>query len=292
MQATDLELSRFVVNADRKSLEFDIGSDAFAVRYQFVLGGGALFRSVGGDELEVHTGHDDWVQMPLWLSTHPPVFFAADKSSFQSVNLMAPSSLTTSQLGAESAFAIAWDDCAIDDEFGARTDGLLNVHQTLENYLQNAAGLIALLYDHRSGEAADFIAVVKLADNKVQIKFYHCKAAGGSQPTGGRVGDVYEVSGQMLKSVSYCDVEVLMKHIAQRINPARANRSRFIVGNLDAIEAALATAPPTGTTFEVYAVQPGISLIAVDAHLSDLMTYGVDYVQRGGAVKSAWIVSA
>jgi hypothetical protein len=51
-------------------------------------------------------------------------------------------------------------------------------------------------------------------------------------------------------------------------------------------------APPTGLKFEIFGVQPGISRAAVDAHLADLMVYGLDYAQRGGATKAQWLISA
>uniref|UniRef100_UPI001E3EB1F2 hypothetical protein n=1 Tax=Ralstonia solanacearum TaxID=305 RepID=UPI001E3EB1F2 len=37
--------------------------------------------------------------------------------------------------------------------------------------------------------------------------------------------------------------------------------------------------------------QPGISRRVIDAHLADLMMFGVDYAKRGGAARAFWLVS-
>jgi hypothetical protein len=97
----------------------------------------------------------------------------------------------------------------------------------------------------------------------------------------------------MLKSVAFCDAVVLAQHVEHRINPGRhRNPSRFVRGDLETIKQLLEDTPPTALTFEIFGVQPGISSAAVDAHLADLMVYGLDYAQRGGAAKARWLTSA
>ncbi|MBV2143746.1 DEAD/DEAH box helicase family protein [Falsochrobactrum sp. TDYN1] len=290
---TDLDLANFQVNAARSAMAFDVVSDTFSSSFCFDLGGGALFTKVGANDIEIVSGYDEWTDLASWLSYHPPVFYAADKSSFIGVNLTAAAANVVTQLRDGDAEVLAWDNCKIDLEFGPnQPDGRLSVHGWLEKHLCELADLIVLVYDHRSGEAADYIAVVQNPDGSLVVRLYHCKGAGGA-PSGGRVGDVYEVSGQMLKSIAYCDATVLVQHVEHRINPGRhRNPSQFIRGNLDILKQALENTPPTGLVFEIFGVQPGISKGAVDAHLADLMVYGLDYAQRGGAAKAQWLTSA
>ena len=76
-----------------------------------------------------------------------------------------------------------------------------------------------------------------------------------SYQSGGRVNDVYEVSGQMLKSITYCDAAVLVQHIEHRINAGRhRSPSRFAIGDFQTFRQTLEEAPPTGLTFEVFGV--------------------------------------
>jgi hypothetical protein len=288
---TDLELTNFQMNAVR--MNFDVVSDTFSERFCFNLGGGALFTKVGISDIEIVTGYEESTDLASWLSSHPPVFYAADKSSFVGVNLIAAAANVVTQLRDGDAEALAWDNCKIDYEFGPdQPDGRLSVHQWLERHLCASANLVALVYDHRSGEAADYIAITQNPDDSVVVRLYHCKGAGGA-PSGRRVGDVYEVSGQMLKSIAFCDAAVLVQHVERRIDPGRhRSPSRFVRGDLDAMKRVIENAPPTGLKFEIFGVQPGISRAAVDAHLADLMVYGLDYAQRGGATKAQWLISA
>ncbi len=290
---TDLDLTNWQVNGTRSAITFDIVSDTFNESFRFRIDGGALFTKIGAKDVEIHTGYDEWSELASWLSEHPPVFYAADKSSFVGVNLIVAATAVVNQLRDDDADALDWDGCKIDLEFGPdQPDGRLSVHRWLERYLMAVPNTVALVYDHRSGEAADYIAVVRIPDGTVAVRLYHCKGAGGA-PSGGRVNDVYEVSGQMLKSISYCDAAVLVQHIGHRMNPGRhRNPSQFAMGDFQTLKQTLEEAPPTGLIFEVFGVQPGISKGAVDAHLADLMVYGLDYAQRGGASRAQWLVSA
>jgi hypothetical protein len=291
-QITDLELSNFQILGPQ--LNFDITSDDANMPFLFSLAGGQLIQAQGGAwESEIMTHQDDWVDLAAWLSLHPPAFFAADKSSFQGMNAFPPPSLVTTKLAESDTESVDWAGCNIAIEFEAdKAGGLLTVHQHLQNRLANEPNLEALVYDHRSGEAADFIAVTKDDVGHCTVSLYHCKGAGGA-PSGGRVNDVYEVTCQLLKSVAYCDAELLAKHVEHRINPDRhVNPSTFIVGDLDALKAILYGTPADKLSFAIYGVQPGISKAAVDEHLADLMAFSLDYVHRGGAAKGVWLINA
>jgi len=292
-QVTDLEIDGFAVSPNRAELRFVIHSDDTGVQILFRTRGGSMFEQQSDfPEMEVMTGLDDWVPLAAWLSLHPPVFYGGDKSSFQGVNLMKPPTLTIAALRDEDTVAIDWSGCAIEVEFeGNKAAGKLTVHQHLERHLMAVPGLEVLIYDHRSGEAADFIAVIAQDDGRATVSLYHCKGAGGA-PSGGRVGDVYEVAGQLLKSIAYCDAAVIVSHVEHRISPDRhKNPSRFLVGDFAKLQARLTATPADKLNFEIHGVQPGISKRAVDEHLADLMSFGLDYVQRGGAAGAKWLIS-
>jgi len=292
-QITDFDMGSFVINTAKTEMSFDVTAGDQNLSFKFSNRGGALFKAGDRSEAEVATTHDDWVEMAQWLSIHPPVFYAADKSSFQGVDVMRPAALVTMSLNAGDGQALDWSGCAIGIEYEtSKANGLNTVHQHLQLDLQSRPNLRSLIYDHRSGEAADFIAVTETADADVVVSLYHCKGAGGT-PSGTRVGDVYEVAGQLLKSIAYCDPLVLIPHVRHRINPNRHRHpSSFLIGDFNGFEQLLLSTPAHKLKFAIYGVQPGISLSQVDEHLSDLMAFGLDYVRRGGAAEAGWIVSA
>jgi len=289
-QITDLELADFSTASGQ--LHFAIASDEESLPFSFSLAGGQLIRARGTAwESELLSGQDEWIDFATWLSMHPPAFFASDKSSFVGMNAIPAPSLVAKALAEGSAEVIDWSGCALGVEFEkAKAKGLNTVHQQIQRHIEKDPALEVLVYDHRSGEAADYIAVTRTAD-RFRISLYHCKGAGGA-PSGGRVDDVYEVTCQLLKSVAYCATEVLAKHVEHRVHPGRhRSPSTFMKGDLAQLNAILGNTPADKIEFAIYGVQPGISKAAVDEHLTDLMAFSLDYVLRGGAAVGGWIVS-
>lgn len=300
---TDWELCEFVPDPANGVLDFKVSQDQNSVQMRFSIGQGRLVtQQNGGVEIEVESATDSWMHLSEWLAEHPPVFYAANKSSFEGMNQMSAPSLQIATLSPGDAEFIDWSGCAIDVEFVPSNDspasvelrrrlaGQATVQEHLERYLLQTSGLFALFYDHRSGEAADYIAVTASPQGEVEIALYHCKGAGGA-PSGRRVGDIYEVAGQLVKSVYYCDVPTLLGHMEDRMHARYRTPSTFVSGDLDSLRQLLQSSPSTKLSFAVVGVQPGVSRHRVDAHLADLMVFGIDYAKRGGAARAYWLVS-
>jgi superfamily II DNA or RNA helicase len=301
---TEWEIHGFECRPDDAELRFSLVSEDLTVRMSFTVGRGRMVIPLdAGIIVEVESATDSWMTFADWLSDHPPRFYAADKSSFEGMNLMAAPLLRIEALAPGDTEVIDWNGCDIQIEFlpndgseatrirRAALAGQLTVQEHLEQYLLTIPNLFALFYDHRAGEAADYVAVMVSETGDIDVVLYHCKGAGGPAG-GGRVGDVYEVAGQMVKSVFYCDVATLVSHMEDRMHPRHRSPSNFLRGNLEALKALLTGALATKLSFTVVGVQPGIRRALVDAHLADLMVFGINYARQGGAVKAYWLVNA
>jgi superfamily II DNA or RNA helicase len=291
VQITDLEVGGFFVQGQQ--LLFDVISEHHHLPFVFSIEGGQLIRHRNNNSLvEISSSHDDWMDFADWLSMHPPLFYAADKSSFEGMNAYPPPALVASRLLEDDIETPSWDGCEITREFDSVDINRITVHRHLETLLLQKAGLNALVYDHRTGEAADFIAITQEQGDRFRVSLYHCKGAGGD-PNRARVNDVYEVTCQLLKSVAYCDPNILMAHIEHRINPGRHQHpSCFVIGTIERTREILLNHPVDRIEFAIYGVQPGISKAAIDEHLADLMAFSLDYVKRGGAAIGKWITNA
>lgn len=300
---TDWDLGEFVTQPANGTMDFKVILDQTSIAMRFSVEQGRMVSLQDNTiVIEVESAADSWMPFAEWLCDHPPVFYAADKSSFEGMNLMAAPQLQATALTPGDVEFIDWTGCNIRVEFvpgngTADADekrrqlaGQTTVQEHLEQYLLRKPNLVALFYDHRSGEAADYIAVTSSQEGDVEIALYHCKGAGGA-PTGGRVGDVYEVAGQLVKSVYYCDASTLLNHMRDRMHPRHLTPSTFVLGDLQNLTQLVQATPATRLSFAVVGVQPGISRRMVDAHLSDLMMFGVDYAKRGGAARAYWLVS-
>jgi superfamily II DNA or RNA helicase len=298
----ELEIASFHRMTDTE-LTFCIVSEEVTVRMKFSLGQGRMISEIQ-DEIfiEIESATDNWMAISDWLCDHPPLFYAADKSSFEGVNEMAAPQLQVATLAAGDADFLDWTGCEVTIEFlvdngtdeamrkRADLGGLRTVQEHLEQHLLSRNDLAALFYDHRAGEAADYIAVTVSPTRDIDIALYHCKGAGGA-PGGRRVNDVYEVAGQVVKSVFYCNVATLLAHMLDRMDARHKSPSTFKKGDLPSLTKLLDEAPATKISFTVIGVQPGIRKSQVTAHLADLMVFGINYARQGGASKAFWLVS-
>lgn len=299
---TEWDLADFDCRPLEDQLLFSIHSEEASANMRFSPQGrmvSLLDQNVG---LEIESASDLWMPLADWLSEHPPMFYASDKSTFEGLNLMLAPQLQAVSLTKDDTQVIGWDECEIRVEFvidndtekareqRAELQGKRTVQEHLEQYLLGLPNVVALFYDHRPGEAADYIAVTVEANGNVDISLYHCKGAGGD-PSGGRVDDVYEVAGQLVKSVFYCDVSVLLAHMADRMGQRFKSPSKFVVGDLQTLKDRLDATRATQLGFTVVGVQPGISNAEIDAHLADLMSFGISYAMQGGATRAYWLVS-
>lgn len=301
---TEWELTSFESRPGEHELRFTIISEEVAVRMRFTLGQGRMV-SLLDDEpavVDVESAVDSWMPLSDWLCDHPPLFYAADKSSFEGMNLMAAPQLQVAALAPDDAEALDWTGCDLTVEFVPNNGtpearrkrqelaGQLTVQEHLERHLLALPNLVALFYDHRTGEAADYITVSSAPTGDVDVALYHCKGAGGP-PGGGRVSDVYEVAGQLVKSVFYCDVGTLLAHMEDRMDRRHLSPSRFVRGDLQTLREVLGNVRATKLGFTVVGVQPGIRRSLVGPHLADLMAFGINYARQGGASKAYWLVS-
>lgn len=132
-------------------------------------------------------------------------------------------------------------------------------------------GAILVFNDDGSGESADVVAVFEKEDILV-VKLFHCKFSKGTS-AGHRVGDLYEVCGQAVKSVKWkWDAKSLFRHLQSRKNHGLGAERRFFYGSSETLTRLMQkldyTAPPC---FEFWIVQPGLASHNLPDTLSRLL---------------------
>ncbi|MHA6671354.1 DEAD/DEAH box helicase [Enterobacter mori] len=300
---TDWDFHSFNVNPQSSELVFTLENEDGSVDLRFSVAGSQMITSINTSvQMEVESSGDAWMPIADWLSENSPVFYASDKSSFEGMNLTEPPLLQSLQLTNNDTQVIDWEPCSIGVEFlpdsqnakvlkkRAALVGKPTVQEHLQSYLLSKSENIAVFYDHRSGEAADYICIKRSQSGDVNVSLYHCKGAGGI-PSGGRVGDVYEVAGQLVKSVYYCSVSTVLKHMKDRMSSRHKHPSKFFKGDIAAVTSLLTSTVATKISFTVVGVQPGIKKSAIGPHLSDLMAFCLDYARQGGATEAYWLVN-
>ncbi|MFW6116940.1 MAG: hypothetical protein ACOC6F_04360, partial [bacterium] len=109
---------------------------------------------------------------------------------------------------------------------------------------------------------------------------YHVKASGGEKPSEkGRVGDVYEVCGQVVKSFIWLDREELWGQIHYRFN---SRSSQFIKGDLLQLQELLENTASIAATYRTVIVQPGIQREPLQDKIAYVLAAANEYAIRAG----------
>lgn len=190
-----------------------------------------------------------------FIETTPIDLYTVDFERLNGTNFFPQSTESPAAFPSEHVKVIDWagEDVNIRKEEGSKNGSQHTIHSFLEEYLPTYAPAV-LYYDHGSGEVADFVEVDYSSD--LTIRLYHCKGSKTPSP-GVRVTDLYEVCGQVVRSVHLVRRRrAILAKVKQRF--ASRKNSRFVVGDLKVFEMLMTTSDVPVRT-EIVLVQPGIS---------------------------------
>lgn len=150
-----------------------------------------------------------------------------------------------------------------------------SIHDGLrEHLLRTEADVI--IYDHGSGEMADFITI-KEKDASIDVELYHAKKSGGNAE-GDRVNDVYDVCGQASKSLIWTtNKNTLLKKIVDRVT---GKERKFIRGTVGDCRTILGKSKIL--KFTIHIVQPGISKNGLSEKVSTVLASTHAHIQSNG----------
>jgi superfamily II DNA or RNA helicase len=180
------------------------------------------------------------------------------------------------------AFDWAKENTDIEKEFyqNPLVDKLSNgngnsIHETLQAQLL-ASNYSVLIYDHGTGEISDFISINELTDC-IAITLYHVKGSRAENP-GNRVGDVYEVCMQVLKSQSWTpNKNAFTKKVLDRTGN---KPQKYLAGNKHLFTQLMNKKKLFSFSFAI--VQPGISAISISDRISYILAATDDSLNTNG----------
>ncbi len=217
------------------------------------------------------------VDLDSYLNENPLQFYLTE--NFQMImnnELHSPPEGELIPFDEENILPFDWENYGTDvmTEFG--TDN--SIHTTLKNYFLSQ-DLNIIIYDHGSGEIADFITIE--SEDIVKVKLYHVKASHGEIATSNRVGEVYEVAGQSVKSLLWLNNKSsFFKHIKRRTVDSE---EKYLKGELDSLETILDS--NKRIEFEIIVVQPGISKSKLTRKIGEILAASEIYILEGGNKK-------
>lgn len=226
-------------------------------------------------------GHQ--TELLSYLNDSPLQFFLDDFATVSNHEYFPPPNEEDFQFDSAKIQAINWNGTNTDitKEFYANAaakaaNGNRNsIHDTLESkYITNASPV--LIYDHGTGEIADFISLEEHADH-IAVNLCHVKGSGGNDP-GDRVNDVYEVCMQAVKSQAWtANKQTFKQKVANRVN---GKGHKFLLGDLNEFNRLMDCGKRMVYHFTI--VQPGLSQQEFSPKLSYILAAADDSITNNG----------
>ena len=141
-----------------------------------------------------------------------------------------------------------------DSDFPKDKERKNSIQDTVKEILLSDEKYNYIIFDHGSGETADFITSI-VRDKEILVSFYHVKKMGG-QKYNSDIGDIYEVTSQSIKSLIWIkSAGTLIAKIKER---GYANHGVFLKGRFSDFAADLRDSNRM-LRCEIVIVQPAIS---------------------------------
>ncbi len=173
---------------------------------------------------------------------------------------------------------INWRDVDIEKEYYVEGENKAkgkSLHEFLKCFLNSPKNQI-VLYDHGNGEIADLVTLSPSKPNTLKIVLYHVKKSGGPKP-GARLDDIYEVCGQINKSISLLlDLNGFYQKLKHRVDDLG---SYFIKGDLSLVKNLLFS-ESNKIEYELVLVQPGVSKSKLNSKLGENLAAARSHIKR------------
>ena len=265
------------------SIEGDDISEVFTCDLQgkYVAETGELYTNIGTVECRLTDYLNDY---PISFKTYDDTLI----SGFEIYRGMPDESFSYDQ---SQIIPVDWDKYGTDVsvEFCTEeTKDAVSIQDTLKVILQGNPDNKYILYDHGSGEIADYIAIQE-DENRLIIRFYHVKkkSAVGYNSS---MEDVYEVAGQAVKSITWL---VTKGKFADKVSDRhKSGHCQLLNGDFKDFIRAL-----RGSTKQIVGyiviVQPSLSKsVPMPDKIQEVLAATTSYISRAGKVKGLEILGS
>ena len=225
--------------------------------------------------------------MPLsdYLNTYPIIFKVSNG------NIIIENELFTGDqsipiFNTDLINLIKWEDYNTDMscEFEKPQNGKKSIHEVVSEILTEDTSLDAILYDHGTGEIADFITIKEI-EKEINISLFHIKAM-KSNKYNNNVSDIYEVCQQGIKSLIWLkSCLFFLQKIKQR---QKTNHCKILKGD-NAFENILKSNKQLSA--EIIVVQPAIKKnLSIPEKFQEVLAAANMYIKNSGRTKhfSIW----
>lgn len=277
----DLQINVIRDSTTTNSVQLSITYDDLNIPIEFSLTADVYFRVVDPEATGVYIqkGHDV-IELIDYLNANPLDMYLADMSRLNGSDLFAVNPELVAPFDPKNVIPLNWIENGVDitNEFSpTNNDGDICIHEFMTNFIGENEPAV-LIYDHRTGEIADHIAIFERQD-EILIELYHSKRSGGDEPAT-RLNDVYEVTSQVIKSTYWINrPQVLLDKIRSRIRSG----SQMLIGDTELLSSIFERMLEKRTRYRICVVQPGISKQLLSEQAQRVLAAAGDYALRASS---------
>ena len=224
-----------------------------------------------------------------YFTDNPLMFKTADDTVYYANEVLQGNAILENY-NPKDIIVINWEeyDADIRIEAGKTNSDKRTVQDALKQYLLSDDSYSHIIFDHGSGEIADYVTV-KSDDTTIDIELYHCKAMKGNNYNS-TVSDVYEVAQQAIKSTVWVKSKsFFLSKIQDRVKGG--STEKFIRGDIRSIKALLQSGRIMRTT--IYIVQPALSnSTEMPDKIGMILSASKYFIRNTGRAKSLKIIGS
>ncbi|MER9421669.1 DEAD/DEAH box helicase family protein [Mesorhizobium sp. M0317] len=254
---------RFGVRAGNKHAEFEIGFTATD----------ATYTQIRGPACRIKTRRHDLPMAEFFADDAPQIDFGDGSFLIYSHHYVQPKELDLAPI--LDSVLVTWDWAGTNPRIESqgperRPDSVQ--YRVIQELKKSDYDII--FDDDGTGEFADVIAI-KVRETVVDVLMCHCKFA-GTDTGAARLDDLYEVSGQALKSVQFCHkpkrfIRNMVNRERRRLD--RGESTRFDRGTLGTLRQLYSRWDQYRFEYKVWIVQPGLSKKAASQPILQLLGF-------------------
>lgn len=271
---TDLEINIDLEQSSKNEIIFTLNNEDFVFPISFRIDRAEMFSTEDDVNKITIISSEDITNIIDYLNSEPINFYTSECSRIYQNQLFRY--IATISFDKNSIKTIDWisEKVEIQNEAGIPQTGFESIHTFFEKSLQNGDYDI-VFYDHGSHEIADFVTL-KEKESVIAIELFHCKASHSGKP-GDRVGDVYEVTGQCVKSLMWLtSKEQFFKKLIDRVENREAGC--FIIGDKTNLIRVLDNCKQKSMDVSIMLIQPGITKKRLSDKVARILASANDYI--------------
>ncbi|NRN28637.1 DEAD/DEAH box helicase [Photorhabdus heterorhabditis] len=264
----------------KESVMFNLITPNDNIRFTYTLGIEGLFNIKTKENVLVKLSENNSIRMDEYFCEYEPTVFLSDTSYIEGGTRFYCDEGYNNPMDLSNIESWNWENVDISKESQRAEKRKDSIQYYTINKIKDFYDLI--FDDDDAGESADIVAMKVVDDFNVVIDFYHCKFCKKSDKPSSRVDDIYQVTGQVIKSIKWAKSnDDLYRHLINRekLRKKRTGVSRLEKGTLEELHIFFKRTSLSAIRNNYFIVQPAISLEKISEDVRSILGGAEAYIR-------------